>query len=237
MLDCNDKGTIAEQAIIFAAMKAGVRVWKPVSEHSRCDLALDIGGQLWRVQCKWGQLSDAGDVVRAFVSSCSLRPSGYRRMPYSDDEVDLFGVYCGDLDRCFLVPASVAVGKHSLSLRLTDARNGQRACINLASSFDFEGAIAQLGERCRGTAEVVGSSPTSSTPSSAATLSAGRVDTPTTIGSHVFREHLGWWMDRVAAGEQVMITRHGKPRLRLSPAVPVARPATPALRPATPIPP
>jgi antitoxin (DNA-binding transcriptional repressor) of toxin-antitoxin stability system len=28
-------------------------------------------------------------------------------------------------------------------------------------------------------------------------------------------------MDRVAAGEQVIITRHGQPRLRLSPAVPV----------------
>ena len=50
MLDCNDKGTIAEQAIIFAAMQAGVRVWRPVNEHSRCDLALDVAGQLWRVQ-------------------------------------------------------------------------------------------------------------------------------------------------------------------------------------------
>ncbi len=79
-----------------------------------------------------------------------------------DDEVDLFGIYCGDLDRCFLVPAAVAVDKHALSLRLSDPRNGQRACINLASSFDFEGAIAQLGERVTGSHEVVGSSPTSS---------------------------------------------------------------------------
>jgi len=28
-------------------------------------------------------------------------------------------------------------------------------------------------------------------------------------------------MDRVAAGDQIVITRHGKPRIRLSPALPV----------------
>jgi len=50
------------------------------------------------------------------------------------------------------------------------------------------------------------------------------LEVPITIGSHSFREQLGWWMDRVAAGEQVVITRHGKPRLRLSPAVPIAAP-------------
>ncbi|MGI8864764.1 MAG: type II toxin-antitoxin system Phd/YefM family antitoxin [Solirubrobacteraceae bacterium] len=27
-------------------------------------------------------------------------------------------------------------------------------------------------------------------------------------------------MDRVAAGEEVLITRHGKPRIRMSPAMP-----------------
>jgi antitoxin (DNA-binding transcriptional repressor) of toxin-antitoxin stability system len=30
---------------------------------------------------------------------------------------------------------------------------------------------------------------------------------------------LGYWIDRVAAGEEVLLTRRGKPRIRLSPAV------------------
>jgi prevent-host-death family protein len=42
--------------------------------------------------------------------------------------------------------------------------------------------------------------------------------TPTVVGSNRFRDQLGYWMDRVAAGEEVILTRHGKPRIRLSPA-------------------
>jgi prevent-host-death family protein len=39
------------------------------------------------------------------------------------------------------------------------------------------------------------------------------------VGSNPFRDRLGYWMDRVAAGDEIVITRHGKPRIRLSPAV------------------
>src|ERR1700716_2559460 len=79
MLDSNVKGAIAEQAIILAAVKLGVPVGKPVSEHGRADLVFDIGGRLWRVQCKWGRLSRTGDVVSAHVSTRSCVPHGYRR--------------------------------------------------------------------------------------------------------------------------------------------------------------
>jgi hypothetical protein len=49
--DNNRKGAVAEIELVLAAMKLGVPVLKPVAEHGRCDLALDIGGKLWRVQC------------------------------------------------------------------------------------------------------------------------------------------------------------------------------------------
>jgi hypothetical protein len=110
---------------------------------------------------------------------------GYVRSTYSEDEIDLLGVYCGELDRCFLLPVSLVAGKQVQYLRLTPPRNSQRACITLAENFAFEGAIAQLGERRHGMAEVVGSSPTSSTSS--------RV--PPTVGSNSFRDRLGDWMD------------------------------------------
>jgi prevent-host-death family protein len=41
---------------------------------------------------------------------------------------------------------------------------------------------------------------------------------PTIVGANAFRDHLGDWIDRVAAGEHVLVTRRGKPRIRLSPA-------------------
>lgn len=211
MCSSNDKGTIAELAIQLAAAKLGVPVLKPVAEHSRVDLAFDIARRIWRVQCKWGSLSESRDVVIVHVFSSRYTRNGSVRTTYTEDEVDLFGVYCGELDRSFLLPASRVAGMHGIHLRLTPPRNQQRACINLADDYDFAGAVAQLEERRRGTAEARGSSPLSSTAPGA---------DPTLVGSNPFRDKLGYWMDRVAAGEEVLITRHGKPRIRLSPAGP-----------------
>ena len=145
----------------------------------------------------------------ARVSTSWYSPGGYVRTTYAETEVDLFAVYCGDLDRSFLFPVALVAGKHEVRLRLTAARNGQLACTNLADDYDFGGAIAQLGERSAGSRKVVGSSPTSSTPS---------FDGPVTVGSNPFRDKLGYWMERVAAGEEVIITHRGRPRIRLSPA-------------------
>jgi hypothetical protein len=51
MLTTNDKGLVAELAIEFAAVRLGVTVLRP-NEHTRYDLGFDIGGRIWRVQCK-----------------------------------------------------------------------------------------------------------------------------------------------------------------------------------------
>ena len=104
------KGLVAEQAIVLAATKLGVPVLKPLSEHSRYDLALEIGERLWRVQCKWGRLSDDGGVVAVNIRGSWCSPHGYVLSTYSEDEIDLLAVYCGDLDRCFLLPSGLMRG-------------------------------------------------------------------------------------------------------------------------------
>jgi hypothetical protein len=207
-LTSNTKGLVAELEIELAATRLGVPVLKP-QEHARCDLAFDLGGRVWRVQCKWGRLSADREVVVVDTGATRRLADGYLRTTYDESEIDLFGVYCGELDRCFLLPASVGAGKHRQHLRLTPARNRQRACITLAEDFAFEGAVAQLGERRHGMAEVRGSIPLSSTSSSLLE------PTPITVGSNPFRDQLGYWMDVVADGQEVVVTRHGKPRLRL----------------------
>jgi hypothetical protein len=160
----NVKGAVAELEIQAAAVRLGVPVFKPVGEHSRCDLAFDIGGRIWRVQVKWGRLSKASDTVIVHVFTSRWTAKGqYIQRTYTEQDVDLLAVYCGELDRSFLLPASLVSDKAEIRLRLTPPRNGQRACINLADDFDFVGAIAQLGERVNGIHEVAGSSPASST--------------------------------------------------------------------------
>ena len=79
-----------------------------------------------RVQVKWGRLSPAGDVVIVRIGTCRCTPRGYVRSTYSENEVDLFAVYCGELDRCFLLPARCSRTRPWVTLRLTAPRNGQR---------------------------------------------------------------------------------------------------------------
>ena len=208
MLDSNLKGAVAEVEVAAAAVRLGVPVFSPIAEHGRSDLVLEVAGQLWRVQCKWASVAAGGDILVVRTGTRRLSTRGYLTTTYDATQIDYFGIYCGDLDRCFLVPVAVAAGQHQLHLRLTPPRNGQRSCITLAEEFSFDGAIAQLGERLHGMQEVAGSSPASSTPS----------PEPVTIGVNAFRDGLGSWMDRVAAGEEVVLTRHGRPKIRMLPA-------------------
>ena len=121
---------------------------------------------------RWRPFPGAGEVGAAEpITGCRHRedwhvpvtPHGYIRGTYSEDEVDLFAVYCGDLDRCFLVPAQLLANKTWVSLRLTPPRNRQRSCVNLADDFTFDGAVAQLARARAGSREARGSSPLSST--------------------------------------------------------------------------
>ena len=201
--DPNLKGNVAELKIAAEAARLGVNVFSPMTEHGRADLVFDVGGGLLRIQCKWACVR--GDVVQITTGSNRLTPAGYVRSTYTADEVDAVAVYCGDLDRYFLLPITVVAGKQQVLLRLAPPRNGQRACLNWATEYELAGAIAQLGERRTGSAKVAGSSPASSTPSS------------DVLGAHEFREHFGWYMERAAAGESFLITRRGKPYARLSP--------------------
>ena len=60
-----------------------------------------------------------------------------------------------------------------------------------------------------GSHEVRGSSPLSSTPSPALQT-----------GCHEFRNHFGFYLEQAAAGQEIEISRRGRPYARLVPALP-----------------
>jgi PD-(D/E)XK nuclease superfamily protein len=160
------KGSIAEAAITADAVKAGVQVLRPVIEGSRYDLVLDLAGRFVRVQCKWA--TRQGAVISASIRTSRLTPGGYVRTTYDASEVDAFGLYCAELDECYLIPLRDVEGQSKVQLRLTLAANGQELAIRYAETYRLNGAIAQLGERLAGSQKVGGSSPPGSTPREAA---------------------------------------------------------------------
>ncbi len=203
----NHKGAIAEAKIAAAAIELGVRVLKPMSEHGRYDLVFDLGHHLVRVQCTWATCK--GDVIRVHLGGSYLSARGYVRSTYASDEVDAIAAYCADLDECYVLPIELVAGHHQVHLRLVPPKNGQRAALIWAADHRLPGAVAQLGERRSGTPKATGSSPVSSTHSA---------PTSHTVGAHEFRNHFGWYMERTVAGEEFVVTRRGKPCVRLVPA-------------------
>jgi prevent-host-death family protein len=215
VLTSNDKGNIAEAAIALEAIKLGIDVLKPVAEHGRYDLAFDLGHRILRVQCKWARLEKG--VVCVNLVGYRMTSAGGVRTKYSAKEIDAVAAYCQALDRVFLLPASEVAGRAAFWLRIAPTKNAQRAAINWADNYSL-GAIAQLGERVSGTHEVAGSSPAGSTPK------PNGDDREITVGAHLFRNRFGYWMERAAAGDEILITRRGRRYARLSP--PDPQPAT-----------
>ena len=211
VLTPNQKGAIVEAAIAYEAIRAGAEVFKPLSEHSRADLIFGIGGRLFRVQCK--SAARSGEVLRITLQGSRHTPRGYVRSRYSAEEVDLIAAHCLDLGRSYLFPfALVSERRSAIHLRLSPARNGQKAAVHSAADHEFPGAVAQLArasawhvEGRRFESDQLHSSESSS-------------ESALTVGADRFRRYFGQWIERASKGAEIVITRRGRPYAKLGPA-------------------
>lgn len=205
----NHKGAVAEAKIAAAAAELGIPVLRPMADHGRYDMVFEIGRRLLRIQCKWATCT--GDVVSLRMCTSRLTPHGYVKTVYTEAEVDAIAAYCADLDQCYLIPASVVDGRGLMHLRISPARNGQKAGVQFAEEFLFAGAVAQLevapewhsgGRRFESGQLHLSAAPA--------------VDGEATVGANELRSHFGLYMQRAAAGETINVTRRGKPFVRLT---------------------
>jgi hypothetical protein len=139
-LSPDQKGAVAELAIMHHAAKLRLGVLRPLTDGLRYDL---VGARLVRVQCKWA--ARRGDVLVIPCRSCRRSAAGFSRRPYRAEEVDLLAAYNLELDRSFLIAPDVFAGRPSIQLRLSPARNNQQRGINWANDFDFAATIQGLG--------------------------------------------------------------------------------------------
>jgi PD-(D/E)XK endonuclease len=160
MMSTNQKGAVAETAIVHEAVKLGIEVYRPVTEGGRFDLIFAFeDASLARVQCKWAPIYRGVISVRAYSSRRAAE--GIRYRGYTADEIDALAAYCPENERCYYVPVDRLGGRTTFHLRLGPAANNQAEGVNWAVEYEL-GAIAQLGERVTGSHEVGGSNPPSS---------------------------------------------------------------------------
>lgn len=129
-------------------------------------------------------------------------------------EVDLFAVYAGEIDRCFLLPGDMCAGRTGVYLRLAPAANNQSVGVHWADDFQFHGAVAQLARalawHARGrrfeSAQLHLDSPRDSA-----------TNGEETVRADVLRPRLGEYLQRSKRGETFTVTRRGTPIATLGP--------------------
>ena len=224
----NHKGNVAELAIATEAARLGLSVLKPLTEHERYDLVLGIGGELLRVQCKWGSCKDGVICVR--VSSSYHSPTrGYVKSTYDESEIDAIAVYAATLDRCYLLPVSLVAGRQLVHLRIVAPRNNQRAAINYASRYEL-GAVAQgKSDALAARRSRVRIPPAPLLPAEPTALSFPDRDDlaelKDRVGMDQFYAKLAHYVRLAEAGGEIGITRWGRPVATLCP--PLLKPSAP----------
>jgi prevent-host-death family protein len=154
-----------------------------------------------------------GEKVQVRLGTSRHSPTrGYVVKTYDRSEIDLVAVHCEDLRTNYLIPPDLFDGRSNIWLRTAPPKNGQRAALNWAADYEFQGAVAQLAERSDGIRKVRGSIPLSSIPSESSEEVADNV---VNVGAHQFRNHFGHYMEQAAGGAEVVVSRHGKPFVRM----------------------
>jgi hypothetical protein len=130
-------GDQTEAMVIARLVQAGKCVLLPFGENTRYDLVLDEGDHFVRVQCKTGRLR--GGAIRFNTCSTTYHHPNNRGMKtYNHNylgQADLFGVYCRENDRVYLVPV-VDVGAREGFLRVAPSRNNQSLKVRWAHDYE-----------------------------------------------------------------------------------------------------
>ena len=114
-------------------------VLRPFGENQRYDLLVeDHNGEFIRVQCKTGRLRRGGVEFK----TCSFtyhHPSNQGTKEYMHDyrgAADVFGVYCAEIDRVYLVPVE-EVGTRQCFLRIEPTKNAQAKKVRWAQDYEL----------------------------------------------------------------------------------------------------
>ena len=137
----NQKGLIAETAVIHECAKLSVPVLVPLDDQ-RYDLALDLGTRFLRVQCKWAVVK--GEVVEIRTRTCRRAREGLVHRRYEPGEIDAIAAYCDATASCYLLPDELSVDRATVCLRLAPTKNNQQERVRWARDFEFGATLRGL---------------------------------------------------------------------------------------------
>jgi hypothetical protein len=138
-------GDRSQLAVMTALYEAGYGLYMPYGENTRCDLILERGTELSRVQCKTGRLRE-GAIRFAVCSVYAHHPNPKIMFRTYDGEIDAFAVYCPETSGVYLIPFAEIGVKRFCYLRVEPTRNNQVRRVRWARDYEI-GTVAIGGLR------------------------------------------------------------------------------------------
>jgi len=126
------------QFITTCVMKNWI-VLEPIGDCDRYDCVIDRGNGFERVQVKTGRLKK-GSVVFPACSSHYHTKHGQITDTFKrsyEGQVELFGVYCFETGKCYVVPLKDLSVKSAVSLRVDSTKNNQDKRIRWACEYEL----------------------------------------------------------------------------------------------------
>lgn len=127
------KGNVVQFVIMTELMRRGYTVLMPIGDNNRYDFIIDEYPNYTRVQCKTGRYQNGAIIFKI--------ANGIADKKRYEGQVDLFGVYCFELNKIYFVPISEVPEKSSEMYLRHDTpkynRNGNRHNLNWAYKYDF----------------------------------------------------------------------------------------------------
>jgi hypothetical protein len=136
MRNTKDVGDETETKVLAELVTRGYSVAIPFGDNDGYDLVAEIGGELFRVQCKTGWTED--ECIR-FKTGSKTTVNGEETMREYGTEVDAFAVRCRDTEGLYWVPRA-DVGKKSTYLRL-DEPDIDHPSVNRAAEYAFSNQL------------------------------------------------------------------------------------------------
>jgi len=119
------KGTIAEQAVILAALQRNWGVAVPVGDFLPYDLIFDVNGHLLKIQVKsaWYDATKQNYVVDNRRTKTNRREM--LRSPYDDEDFDFAILYIDTLSVFYVMPNAV-FNSYGSEIHLVEGEKRQR---------------------------------------------------------------------------------------------------------------
>ena len=123
-------GNISEAAITYKLLSKGFPIYIPFDTSSRFDLLIEQDSKFKKIQIKTGRIK-AGAIQFRNYSVTSAGPKSYSKL-----DIDYYGVYCPDNERCYLIPVDICCNAVT-SLRIEFPKNNAVSNIRWAKDFEI----------------------------------------------------------------------------------------------------